>query len=318
MHQIYVIRDNIQTNITDIAGNITWKDNIDTLGMQIDFNIPSKYKSYITVGDRIVLMGDFEIFRGIVVKENINKDTVSFNCFDYAFYLNKSKEIYQFNKISADNAIKKILKDFNVPIMYIESMPTLITKIYYSKTISNIIKDLLQQVRNETLKQYILEMRQGKIYIGNREKEIVNAVFNMAANEYNITDFISSPSRSRSVENMRNSIKVVTKHNKNIKTEATARDETLIKKYGLLQEVKSIPNKDAAQAKNIANNLLKDLGKIFEDNSVQLVGNDSVRAGRYIYIEEEYTGMSGKYLIHDCAHNLKNGIHTMQLGLEVI
>lgn len=74
---------------------------------------------------------------------------------------------------------------------------------------------------------------------------------------------------------------------------------------------------EKAKAKSIAKEKLAELGKVFEENSVELPGDDRFRAGRLFEISEPITGMSGTYLITDVTHTISKGIHTMSLGLEV-
>jgi hypothetical protein len=60
------------------------------------------------------------------------------------------------------------------------------------------------------------------------------------------------------------------------------------------------------------------IGKVFEENSIDMMGDDNVKAGRLIDIEEPITGMSGRYLIKSTSHNVSKGIHRMSLDLEVV
>ena len=129
---------------------------------------------------------------------------------------------------------------------------------------------------------------------------------------------ISNPSRKRSIEEMRNSIKIISGDENSTSVVAEKKDDELIRKYGLLQEVQTPEKKDIAQARNIAANLLVDLGKVFEQNSVEMPGDDSVRAGRLIEIEEPVTGMKGQYLVRSASHTVANGIHRMNLDLGVV
>lgn len=358
MYSLYDIYNGIQTDITPIVGSISWNSSKDTLGQQLDFNIAySDTKDFpkipCDIGHLVVFTGDSgEIFRGIIVKENRKgRGSIQYTCFDYAFYLNKSKEIYQFNKVRADNAIKKMLNDFKVPIGNIAPMTTSITHIYSNQVISKIIQDILDKVKEETGVEYIMEMNKGKLCIDKLNKKVLKATFNVGGLKGDITDYISSPSRSRSIEKMKNSIKIISK-NKNVKSKsssevknkhtsnrvevsqktkvtvkgenegfhvvANAKNQDLINKYGLLQEIKSVDEKDIPQAKNIASNMLKDLGKIFENNSIEVLGSDEVKSNRIIEFTEEVTGMKGTYLIKSDSHKLDNGIHTMQLSLEAI
>lgn len=321
MHQLYNVLDNTQTNITPMVGNIQWRSSINELGEQLDFEIAFNDDRYfpinpVDLGSMIRLENEEEIFRGIAISEQRNgRNAIAYTCFDYAYYLNKSREIYQFNKISGEKAIKTILQDFNISTGNIAPITTVIDKIYNDKPVSDIIRDIIDVAEKEKGIKYRMEMRQGKLYIEKQEDLVIKATFKLAENiqPYDITSSISNPSRRRTIENMKNSIKIISDD----KVLAENKDDDLINKYGILQEISSIDQKDIAKAKNIAQNMLKDLGKIFEENSLEMIGNDKVRAGRIIEIEEPVTGMKGQYLIKDVTHTIKNGVHRMQIGLGV-
>ncbi|WP_427340654.1 XkdQ/YqbQ family protein [Caloranaerobacter sp. DY30410] len=329
MHELILYNaDGTSKNITSMISNLSWSSNEDTLGVQLDFDmVNSKGRIYLPlpeglgIGSLLILRNNGkEIFRGIIVTEEINGEfSRHYTAFDYAFYLNKSKGIYQFNRIQASKAIKQLLNDFNIPIGNITNIPTIINHIYYDKVISDIIKDILQQATNETGQKYRLEMREGKLYIEKQTDLVINATFKLASNlkENNITSAISNPTRRRSIEEMKNSIMIVVNNKDSATLVGEAKDETSIKQYGILQEVQTIDEKDIAQAKNIAQTLLKELNKIFEDNSIECIGNDDVRAGRILNIVEPITGMNGQYRIKSCTHNV-NGIHKMSLDLGVV
>lgn len=325
MHELFITSGSVETNITPLVGEISWRSSIEELGEQLNFNIIFNDDRYfpdnpVDLGSIVRLINNGEeIFRGIVIDEQRNgRGIISYTCFDYAFYLNKSKEIYQFNGVSAKKAIETILGNFPVPIDIgkIAPMPTIIFKIYNDMIISDIIKDIIDIVEKERGNKYRLEMKQGRLYIEEQNNLVIEPTFKFADNiqPYEIARSISNPSRKRTIENMKNSVKIISDG----RVLYEARDNSLVNKYGLLQEVKSADGKNSAEARNMANNMLEELGKIFEENSVEMIGSDEVRAGRLIQIEEPLTGMSGKYLIKDVNHTLKNGIHRMQVGLGVI
>lgn len=321
-HELWIIKENEMKNITPMVGEIGWQSNIDQLGQELDFNIPFNDSRFFPgkpceIGDLVLLKNKEEIFRGIIVAEQKNgRQPIQFTVFDFAFYLNKSEGIYQFNGISATKAITQMLRDFNVPMGSIAALPTLINKIYQGQSISEIIKDILDQAEAETGEKYRMEMVAGKLNIQRQADLIVKGTFSLASNlnPYSIQSSISSPSRSQSIVDMKNSVKLV--YDNNIVTSLA--DNDLVKQYGLLQQVIEIDEGETVRAKTIAANALRDMGKILEDNSLSMMGDDGVRAGRMIEIEEEITGMKGIYLIKSCSHTVKNGVHTMSLGLGVI
>lgn len=318
MHQLYNILNNRETNITPIVGVIKRRSSYLELGEQLDFDVAYNDDRFFPVnpvdlGSLIVLQNADEIYRGIVITENKNgRSPISYTSFDYGFYLNKSKEVYQFNGVAGEQAIKTMLSDYGVPVGQIDSLGIVVNKIYKDE-ISSTIKDILEQAKKETGITYLMEFRQGKFYVEKQTTRVIKASFNLAGTDYNIQDAISNPSRTRSIENMRNSIKITLEDD----VITQVRDDSLIKKFGVLQEVTSIDGEDIARAKTIAANMLKDLGRISEDCSIDVPGDDRVRAGRVLEITEQVTGMSGLYLITDASHTIQNGIHKMNLGLGV-
>ena len=89
---------------------------------------------------------NIEIFRGIVIAADDgdlyrNKYTVC----DFGWYLNKSKETYQFNNMNAKKAVIRLCSDFNIPIDTIPELNTSITRIYIDKCISDILSDILEK-----------------------------------------------------------------------------------------------------------------------------------------------------------------------------
>ena len=90
----------------------------------------------------------------------------------------------------------------------------------------------------------------------------------------------------------------------------------MVNKYGKLQKVVKLDQKEKLSAAQIAQNELKALSKITEEISIELIGDDRVRAGRLFEVAEAVTGIKGMYLITNVNHAIKGGIHTMVLGLE--
>ena len=311
------------TNITPIVGSINWRSNKDELGTELSFDIAYNDARYhpinvVDLGDLVILKnGDTEITRAIIVDENKSgRSPIKYTSFDYAFYLNKSNAIYQFNKMAADQAVKKILSDFNIPVGNITSMRTAIDKIYNGTTLSEIIKDILSIVENSTGKKHLMEMRAGKLFIEPQGDLLIEGKFKLAENTgvNDVTHAISSPSKTRSIIDMKNAIQIVSDEKLITRVENTS----LIGQYGRLQEVVEVDEEEVKNAKTIAQNKLKELGKVFEESDVVLLGDDRFRAGRHFKINEPITGIDGTYLITDADHTISNGIHTMKLGLEAV
>lgn len=326
MHEIYCVKDGKQYNITPLIGEISWESHKIALGEQINFSMAFNDDRYfpvnpIDLGSLIIIQTeDYEVVRGIVIsEEKKGREAIQYVAMGLGFWLNKSKESIQFNKVNGKTAIETLLKKFNIPIGNITSINTVIDEIYNEKNVSDIITEILDKSTKETGIKYLLEFREGKLYIEKESDLEANIIFSIAENlEANVLDYIMNPTRKRSIEELRNKIKIVYTDDKNEKVAAEVQDKTNIGKYGILQEVQSIDKKDIAKAKNIANNLLKEMNKIFEENSIEVPGSDDLIAGRIINLNEKVTGMVGKYRIKQARHSVRSGIHMCNLDLEVI
>lgn len=330
-HKLILITSDKSIDITPIVGNVTLDSDIDTLGQSLSFDLAysdTKFfpKNPCDLGHVVVLTnGNKEMYRGIIVSEQKDgRNYIAYRSFDYAFYLNQSTMVYQFNKTVAANAteaIKKICKDFGMPIGSILNMSPVIKKIYIEESPAAIISDIISQVEKQLGYKIRMEVRNGKLHIEKQNDLIVTATFQLADNimKNNVTDAVGEPTRYRSIEEMRNSIKILVRGEKDTYTvKATADDKSLISQYGLLQHTETIDEEDIAKARTIANNKLKELGRVFEDNSIRLIGNDDVRAGRIMELTEPITGLTGKWLIKSVMHSISGGQHYMDVNLGVI
>lgn len=326
MHKLSCITNNKQYDITPIAGDIGWGGSTAELGRRLEVQLANSINQYlpknpVDIGSILVLANSLqELYRGVAIDETIESYDINYISYDYAFYLNKSESVYQFKGIAASDAIIRILNDFKFPITKIIPIPVKITKIYAGDKVSDIIRDILKTASLSNGIKYRMEVQRGGMLIEKQSELTVKATFQLAMNLSlsDVTNLISSPSRKRSIADMRNSIKIFSEEDKSVRVEATAKDQKLIDSYGLLQEVQRIDRKDVAQAKNIAARRLKEVGKIFETCPIQLLGDDAVVSGRILEIMEPITRISGKYLITNDWHTLNNGNHLMQLELEVV
>lgn len=318
---LWTAASNRLVNVTPIVGSVSWRSSVAELGQQLDFEVAfsdNKHfpKNPINVGHMAILRkGESEALRTIIVNENKQgRQPIFYTSFDAAFYLNKSSRVYQFNGMQADQAITKILNQFNVPVGKIVKIPTNIDKVYPNDTVADIIKDILEQSEKDQGEKYRMEMREGKFFILPQRDFLVEGRFKLASHlgNYPMQSSISEPSRTRSIEEMRNSVQIVQEG----KVLASISNSELITQYGLLSTVEEVQEKNEAQARNIAKNVLNELAKVFETNTLDMIGDIRVRSGRLIDIEEPITGMTGRYLVNAATHTLKSGIHLMSLDLE--
>lgn len=320
-HELWLLKGGRLVNITPLVGSLSWRSNINELGTELNFTLATgdfrhMPKNPIDLDGVVILRnGKNEITRCKIISEDKKgRQAIGYNAFDFSFYLNKSKRRYQFNKVSATKAIQRICIENNVPIYQIANMNTRIDKIYPGDTLSDIIKDIIEQVEQDSGHKYIFEMRLGKFQVRKASDMLIRPKIQLTneSPEHHATSIISNPTKTRSIENMKNRIQLVS----NGKLITQISDQSLINIYGLLSDVIEIDKEDIAKAKNIARNTLKELGRVFETTSIELLGNDLVLAGRIIEVEEPITGMSGRYTIENVQHTVSNGIHRMKVDMK--
>ncbi|MCB4946031.1 hypothetical protein LGW20_09805, partial [Streptococcus mutans] len=187
-------------------------------------------------------------------------------------------------------------------------------KLHNGEVVSKIMKDILEHAEQKTGHKYLMEMRQGKLYIERQKDQVIIAKYQRRDNGFysNAALLISEPNKSRSVVDMVNTIQIVGNDDK---LKLTRADTAMQRKFGRLQKVVKLDQKETRSAQQVAQAELKELSKITEEANVTLLGDDNVRAGRLIDIEDQMTGIKGRYLIESVDHSVTSGIHTMQLGL---
>ncbi|BBI32491.1 XkdQ/YqbQ family protein [Cohnella abietis] len=354
MFKLILVKNDGQKSydVTALCAAISWDDNL-SLMSAMQFEIAFSDAKLIPtnpcdLGDAAILYdNEVEVYRGIIVTEGRSgRDTIKYTVYDYAWYLGKSKSVYQFNKITASQAITRILNDFGMLIGHVPQMLTPINDIFLEKSPAEIIEDIYKREERRTGKRFNVEMRSGRIYFEDMKDLVIKGTFRLADNQ-KLQDVMDNPlaaERTRSIESMRNVVKILVERKENKKKKkdqpdpkpptdqtdpksqksqtsydivAITKDEPLIRKYGLLEEVYKIDAEDAAKAREVARILLKRLARIQETNSIKLIGDSSFKAGRLLDIDEPITGMSGRFMIVTAKHTVTNQIHIMDLELAL-
>jgi len=308
-----IYADNV--DISGYTGALSWQNTIDELATTMSFETAktdAKYMELYTtqLGSIIRLFTNTEIFRGIVISvddgdEKVNKYTVC----DFGWYLNKSSETYQFKRMPAYKAICKMCSDFNIDIDSIPQLKTEITKIYFDKTISEILKDILESCGGS----YNLDVTPKGLRVYKVGSIYAYPEFMLSQN----TQLIYSPdlrgnvSHSKSIDDMKNAIKIITEKDDVFSVKKVARNEELIQNYGLLQDVVKIdPEKE--NANTVAITKLAELSNIQEGYSFEIIEavDSYTRAGYLISVDRV------GYIIDGSYHSIKNGMHYVKLDLR--
>ena len=132
----------------------------------------------------------------------------------------------------------------------------------------------------------------------------------------NINENIGGVSLTKSIVDMKNSVLVITENKGAVRTIGQEQDTKSIEKYGKLQQVVILDEKEFGKANLVAKNELKKLNKITEDFNIDVLGDDKVKSGRVIDIDLPLFNPKGEYLLKESNHTISNNIHRINLKLE--
>lgn len=312
---VHIVND-ISTDISAYCGNITRRDNVDSLGVELGFEYLNNriYDSYtaftdIQLGQTICFYDNNElIFQGQIIKlTRSNPSHYSVTCFDNAFYLNKTNVKIQFSNMDVKSAIEKLCSQNYIPCKVDCDIATKVTKIYNYESISSIIDDLLKQATNDTGLKYRREYNYGSLY--------VNAMNNLKM-IWQSKPLVSEFSYDSDLTNFANRVVVVSSSEKNTTVFAEAKNDDSIKLYGQYTHYEKVDDKNKATAQVIANQKLKELSRMVDSVSVTLLGDNYVRAGRILQFAQPAIGLEGDYLVHECEHSYTGVLHTMTCQIK--
>ena len=328
MYRIILIKDDKETDITEIVSDINWGESIDTVGVTLSFCVPDTVERYIprsliTAGDIIEVFNDEgEFIRAVVANAERNYPKRSIKAYDFGFYLNKNETVIQFKDKSVSDCLKALFSKVGVGIGSICDMPAKVKGVYI-KNVNEIIRELIKIQEDNDGKKYYYEMRADRIYVFQMPTEPISCIFKPAVNvgRFDVTEKYahSRGKYSHSIENMKNCIiaEVTSKTSGEMpEKQFIARDEESIRKYGLLAENYKVSSDEEDNIKELANNELKKKNVLKRELSMDFIGHDNVRAARVIRVEDEYLGINDVYRIRSVSHKIKGNIHTMSCVLE--
>lgn len=309
---IYKIVGQNMYDFTDYCGEITLRSDSEELAEELNFEVKG---TQITVGDIITLYdGSNKIFEGIAVDITQTEFVKTVTCFDFAWYLNKNENVIQFN-YSVSKAIEKMCTENGITIGAITPINVVYKKIVKG-SLAKIIEDLLQYATSATGAKYIFYMRGNKFYCLPQETTTVILNTDAFIQTLNITNLAESPSVKYSIGEMYNMVKVTSQSDNKVTTLALKQDVESIKKYGRLQKVESVGDKEKKSAGLVAANALKQLNRVSKKLNVTLPGNIDCRAHKLLEFNNGF--VTGVFEIKKCNHVFSSTGHIMQLELEGI
>ncbi len=294
------------TDILPYCNNLQWSSDVDTLAVSLSFD------SILDLAEgrsHLILKKDEKIvFQGIIVNKNNKDKTSSYTAMDYAFYLNKNEDIIQFNEMDAKSAIYQLLTKHGIGGAC-TTLNTKISKCYKGKTLSDIIKDILEQCKNEIGEDVVMEMRKDVLWIDKVSNLKLDCRY-ILGEDFSVT---------RSMEDMINNVIVSSNEESDTAILATAKDDNNIAIFGQLTKVLTVDKQNESQAQNTANNYLGNFNgtkKELTCTLLDVVGGEDIRAKRMIPISIKKYGVNCYYKVKSAQHSLSNNVHKISVTID--
>ncbi|OEI73864.1 phage portal protein [Bacillus subtilis] len=252
-----------------------------------------------------------ELFRGIVFARTPDEHTLAFSAYDMLQYLVKNQDMYVFSNQRADQIIRRIANDFQIPTTSIANTGHTIKSLVIKNdtTLYDIILKALKQTKSQTGRHYQLYSEKGKL--GLRAWPDPSEVWVLETG-VNITGYQYSTSINDTAT------RVVLRRQKDNKTyKASAKDSSGVNKYGVLQYTETVTDDiNQAQLQQRADVRLaekKDVKK--ELKNIQAVGIPEVQSGLPVYISIPEAGIKKTYWVDTDRHEFKGTKHTMTIDV---
>ena len=330
MYKIALIKDGYSSDITDMVSEISWSEDMDSVGLSLSFSVPDSEERYvprllIMAGDIISVSNDKEeLIKAVVVSVTRSFPKRNVRAYDFGFYLNKNDVIIQFKDKSVSDCLKELFGKVNIPVGEICDMPAKVNGVYI-KSVNEVIKELIEIQQGNDGKKYYYELRGDKIYVFQLPEEPIEYIFkpavNVAAFDVTQRDAHSRGQYTHSIENMKNRVTAIinSKTTGNMPAlEFTVSDDENIKKYGLLSENYSVNSEDLDNIKSLAKNELTDKNKLKRELTMDFIGHDSARPGRVMHIIDDFLGIDDFFRIQSVNHKVNGDIHTMSCTLNFL
>ncbi|MFO6495034.1 MULTISPECIES: XkdQ/YqbQ family protein [Bacillus] len=252
-----------------------------------------------------------ELFRGIVFSRVPKEYTMTFKAYDMLQYLVKNQDVYVFSNKSADDIVKRIASDFQIPKGQIaETGHTIKTLVFKDNTsLYDIILKALKETKKQTGRQYQLYSEKGRLCL--RAWPDPEEVWVLETG-VNITDY----SYSTSIEETATRVKL-RKQKDNKTYTAAASDEAAMKKFGVLQYTETVSDDiNQAQLRDRAKRLQAEKKGVKKElKSIQAIGIPEIQSGLPVYISIPEAGVKQTYWVDKDKHHFSGTKHIMTIDV---
>ncbi|MCX4265204.1 MAG: hypothetical protein OSJ64_00050, partial [Firmicutes bacterium] len=185
-----------------------------------------------------------ELFRGLIMRQTqSNKKRLTFTAYDNGIYLANNKDTFVYENKTASEIFRDCCTRFGLPVGEVAECSYKIPELTKSKTTAfDAIADALSLDFDATGVRHYVSSSKGKLSLLTRRENILQWVIEVGQN-------LSGYSFSKSIENIKTRVKIVSKEGTALAEKA---NEAIEEKIGIFQEVEqSDESRTEAQVKDL-------------------------------------------------------------------
>ncbi|WP_281215775.1 XkdQ/YqbQ family protein [Bacillus altitudinis] len=262
-----------------------------------------------------------ELFRGIVFSRTPVEGKLTFTAYDMLQYLVKNQDVYVFSNQRADQILRRIGADFQIPMTSIANTGHVMKSLVFKNDTSlyDIILKALKETKRQTGRNYQIFSAKGKMGLrawpDPEDVWVIESGVNLVGYQY-----------STSIEETATRVKMrtsVDEQGKN-KKKGSKSDNVVIEqdkagqsKYGILQHVETVTgqiNQPQLQ-KRAKVRLAEKKGVKQEVKSIQALGIPELQSGLPIYLKIPEINIKKTYWIDQDKHEFNGVKHTMTIDV---
>lgn len=250
-----------------------------------------------------------ELFRGIIMTQTQSeRKRLIFTAYDNGIYLANNKDTFTYENKTASDVFRDCCTRFGLPMGEVAECTYKIPELTKSKTTAfDAIADALSLDFDATGIRHYVSSDKGKLSLLTRRENILQWVIEVGQN-------LSSYSYTRSIENIKTRVKMVSKEGTTLAEKSNA---GLEEKIGVFQEIdKPDESLTPAQINDLIESILDEKSTPERTLDVEAMGITDVISGIGIYIIIPELGLSRTFYVDSDTHTFKDNMHTMSLKLN--
>lgn len=250
-----------------------------------------------------------ELFRGIIMTQTqSNRKKLQFTAYDNGIYLANNKDTFTYENKTASDVFRDCCTRFGLPMGEVAKCSYKIPELTKSKTTAfDAIADALSLDFDATGIRHYVSSDKGKISLLTRRENIMQWVIEVGQN-------LSSYSYTRSIEDIKTRVKLVSKEGTTLAEKSNA---ALEKKLGVFQEIdRPDESLTTAQINDLIASILDEKSTPERTLDVEAMGIAEVISGIGVYIIIPELGLSRTFYVDEDTHTFKDNLHTMSLKLN--